>query len=156
MGTTLARITTNAGLLFALVRLRLRHGLRERLVKVATTQRHLSVVRDEAVEAVEREILNQVVFGLATLLLWLDAAVVDGTLAPAATHRGTRALSQWHCGLNLNVSLWLKHHIWRNIRKAPYIRTTRIHKLASILTECFLSNTRIQFNSIQFGFMYSK
>ena len=62
--------------------LRLWHGFGEDLLEVLAAERVLSVVGDEGVEGVKRQVVYQVVLGLTPLLLRLDATVVHLTLTP--------------------------------------------------------------------------
>ena len=67
---------------FSLVRLRLRDGFREHLLEVVAAEGVLAVVGDEAIEAVEGQVVDQEVLLLAPLLLGLDPAVIHSSLPP--------------------------------------------------------------------------
>ena len=65
------------------------HRFLEDLEKLLTTKGELSVVDDKAVEAVEGQVVYQVVFGLTTFLLRLDATVVHLSLSPTREIHGS-------------------------------------------------------------------
>lgn len=68
--------------LSALVRVRLRHRVSQPHLELVAAQRRVSVVADEAVEAVEHQVVRQVEAGGAGLLAGVDPAVLDSPGAP--------------------------------------------------------------------------
>lgn len=68
--------------LFALMRVGLRHRLRQFHLKLVAAQRHLLVVVDEGEEGVEHQIVRQVELGAARLLTGVDPTVLHPAGAP--------------------------------------------------------------------------
>lgn len=60
----------------------LRHGAPQPHLELVAAQRRVSVVADEAVEAVEHQVVSQVEAGGAGLLAGMDPAVLDAAGAP--------------------------------------------------------------------------
>lgn len=69
--------------LFALVSIGLGDGVGEAHLKLVAAKRHLSVVADEAVEAVEDQVVRQVELGSAGFLPRVDPAVLHPAGPPA-------------------------------------------------------------------------
>lgn len=73
--------------LFALVRVGLRHRLREAHLKFVAAQGDLLVVRDEVIEGVEDQVVRQEELGGARVLPGVDPAVLDFAVPPEGTRR---------------------------------------------------------------------
>lgn len=69
--------------LSALVSVGLRHRVSEPHLELVAAQRHLPVVADEPVEALEHQVVRQVEAGGARVLTGVDPAMLDPTGTPA-------------------------------------------------------------------------
>lgn len=76
--------------LSALVCVWLRYRVAQPHLKLVAAQRCVSVVADEAVEAVKDQVVSQVEAGGARLLTWMDPTVLDSTWAPGKGQRGLK------------------------------------------------------------------
>lgn len=75
--------------LSALVSVGLRHRVSQLHLELVAAQRRLSVMADEAVEAVEHQVVRQVKTGGARLLTGVDPAVLDPAGTPAGRCRNS-------------------------------------------------------------------
>lgn len=80
------------------MRVGLRHRVPEPHLELVAAQRHLSVVADEPVEALEHQVVRQVEAGGARVLTGVDPAVLDPTRTPEG---GTGGFNQAMCRLPL-------------------------------------------------------
>lgn len=99
--------------LLALVGIGLRHGVRQSHFKFVAAQRHLAVVADKGIEAVEDQVVRQVELGGTCFLPGMDAAVLDTAGAPAK--KGQVGNSSQNARVKRARGMWL--HISHFFRK---------------------------------------
>lgn len=100
----------NTHSLFALMGIGLWHRLRQPHLKLVAPQRHLLVVGDEVVEAVEHQVVRQEELGAAGILPRVDPAVLHLPVAPVEEGGGkTRVVCGDFVSASGTAPAWTRH-----------------------------------------------